>query len=43
MPGGRLVEHVDARLERDQHRDLELALVAVRQAARGRIGCAVAS
>ena len=32
--GGRLVEHVDARLERHQHRDLELALVAVRQAAR---------
>jgi hypothetical protein len=29
---GRLVEHVDARLERHQHRHLELALVAVRQA-----------
>ena len=29
--GGRLVEHVDLRLERHHHRDLELALVAVRQ------------
>ena len=36
--GGRLVEHVDARLERHQHRHLELALVAVRQAARRRVG-----
>ena len=32
--GRRLVEHVDARLERHQHRHLELPLVAVRQAAR---------
>ena len=36
--GGRLVEHVDGRLERHQHRHLELALVAVRQAAGGVVG-----
>ena len=29
--GGRLVEHEDLRLERDHQRDLELALVAMRQ------------
>ena len=39
--GGRLVEHEDARLERHQHRHLELPLVAVRQAARGGVGAVV--
>ena len=33
--GGRLVEHEDLRLERHHQRDLELALVAMRQRGRG--------
>jgi hypothetical protein len=37
MPGGRLVEHEDVGLERQQDRDLELALVAVRQGRRDRV------
>src|SRR5271166_3820799 len=37
---GRLVEHVDLRLERHHHRDLELALVAVWQRRRQRVALA---
>ena len=36
-PGHRLVEQHDARLGRQQHGDLELALVAVRDVAGGRV------
>ena len=35
--GGRLVEHEDLRLERDHQRDLELALVAMRQRRRSAV------
>ncbi len=38
--GHGLVEQHDARLGREQHRDLELALVAVGQVARGDLGAA---
>jgi hypothetical protein len=39
--GGRLVEHVEPGIERDQQRHLQLALVAVRQ--RGRAGRLIGS